>query len=174
MTAHTTTPRRPLASAKKPLRTIGAILVLAATLAATGCSPLPSETVETDASASTGPAIQSGPSAAAPKAAAKPTQPASATDALAENVRALLTKLGGATKSPNRGQMMAAMLEAGAAKGKVEVSIDRTPTGLAVDAIEAAAPVAGNCVIGQVRDGKAVVSVLPLLASGRCFVGDQR
>ncbi len=111
---------------------------------------------------------------AAPKAAAKPTQPASATDALAENVRVLLIKVGAATKSPNRGQMMAAMLEAGAAKGKVEVSIDRTPTGLAVDAIEAAAPVAGDCVIGQVRDGKAVVSVLPLLASGRCFVGDQR
>ncbi|PXA65323.1 hypothetical protein CVS29_10615 [Arthrobacter psychrochitiniphilus] len=76
------------------------------------------------------------------------------------------------TKAPNREQMMAAMLEAGAVKEKVEVSIDITPTGLAVDAIESATLVGKECVIGQVRGGNVAVTTLPVLASGRCFVGD--
>lgn len=92
---------------------------------------------------------------------------------MAEKVKASLNKLGSNSSSPNREQMLAAMVEAGAVKDKVEVSIDRTPTGLAVDAIEAAAPVAKECVVGQVRDGKAAVTILPLLASGLCFVGNQ-
>lgn len=69
--------------------------------------------------------------------------------------------------------MMTAMVAAGAAKATVEVSLERTPTGLAVDAIEAAARATDKCVIGQVRDGKAVVVILPVLATGLCFVGNQ-
>lgn len=106
------------------------------------------------------------------KPSAKPAEPASAAQELSGKVTASLTKLATATKAPNRGQMMAAMLEAGAVKEKIELSVDITPTGLAVDAIESATRVAEQCVIGQVRDGKVAVTLLPVLASGRCFVGD--
>ncbi len=147
-------------------------LVLAATLAVAGCSIVPTGTGSPERSAQAA-SEQAQATKAAPQETAKAAHPASNTDVLAEKVKASLTRLGSTAKLPNREQMLAAMLEAGAAKGKVEVSIDRTPTGLAVDAIEAAAPVDRDCVIGQVRDGKASVAVLPLLASGRCFVGDQ-
>jgi hypothetical protein len=40
-----------------------------------------------------------------------------------------------------------------------------------VDAIEAAALQGKDCVIGQIRDGSVVVTVLPVLATGKCFVG---
>ena len=55
--------------------------------------------------------------------------------------------------------------------GVLEVSQSRTPTGLEADAIEAAVLQGGDCVIGQVRDGAVAVTVLPVLASGKCFVG---
>jgi hypothetical protein len=102
-----------------------------------------------------------------------PTGKPSATQVLAENVQTQLSQLGKTASTPNREQMMAAMVDAGAAKDTVEVSLDKTPTGLAVDAIEAAARTADECVIGQVRDGKAVVVILPVLATGLCFVGNQ-
>jgi len=53
----------------------------------------------------------------------------------------------------------------------LQVSASRTPTGLEVDAIEAAALQGADCVIGQIRDGSVVVTVLPVLATGKCFVG---
>lgn len=168
------TPRQAKPSATRRLRAAGTVLVLVASLAASGCSLLPSSNDSNDSNDPATTAATSA-SAAAPKAKAdaKPTQPPTAGEALADKVKASLTALGNNTSSPNREQMMTAMLDAGAVKEKVEISIDRTPTGLAVDAIEAAAPVAKECVIGQVRDGKAAVTILPLLASGRCFVGDQ-
>jgi len=67
--------------------------------------------------------------------------------------------------------MVKAMTDAGLDKSDVEVSADITPTGLAVDAIEAAAPVEDNCIIGQIREGEVAISVLPVLDSGKCFVG---
>lgn len=106
------------------------------------------------------------------KPAEKPADPPTAAQELAGKVKTSLTKLATVTKAPNREQMMAAMLEAGAVKEKVELSVDITPTGLAVDAIESATRVAEECVIGQVRDGNVAVTLLPVLASGRCFVGD--
>ncbi len=56
----------------------------------------------------------------------------------------------------------------------IEVSIDSTPTGLDVDAIQGAGRTGETCVFGEVREGDVSVSVLPALASGYCFVGDQR
>lgn len=37
--------------------------------------------------------------------------------------------------------------------------------------MEAAAVQAKECVIGQIRDGKVTVAVLPALSNGKCFVG---
>ncbi|GAA5230110.1 hypothetical protein GCM10025779_09230 [Arthrobacter cryoconiti] len=111
--------------------------------------------------------------AAASTGAAEPTQPPSEAEVLAAKVQTSLDNLGRTAKAPTRDQMKAAMLEAGAAQQTLELSIDKTPTGLAVDAIEAASVIANQCIIGQVRSGVASVVVLPVLASGRCFVGDQ-
>jgi hypothetical protein len=157
--------------ARRRLRTAAASLALAATLAVSGCSLLPSGATDAEPAPATTSAATTG--AAGSKVAAKPTQLPTAGQELAAKVKTSLGKLGSSASSPNREQMLAAMVEAGAVKEKVEVSIDRTPTGLAVDAIEAAAPVAKECVIGQVRDGKAAVTILPLLATGLCFVGNQ-
>ena len=112
------------------------------------------------------------PAKDAPEAPAEATKPPSAAQEFSTKLTASLSKLAATTKAPNREQMMAAMLEAGAVKEKTELSIDITPTGLAVDAVEAATLVAEECVIGQVRDGHVAVTILPVLASGRCFVGD--
>lgn len=153
-------------------------LIMAAALMLGGCSLLPND----------GPVVEEAPiaSPAAPVESATPADPASvmpptpeetapalsAAEGLAANLKESLGALAQTTKAPNRSQMLAAMLKAGAIQEKVEVSIDVTPTGLAVDAIEAATAVANECVVGQVRDGNVAVTILPTLASGRCFVGD--
>lgn len=93
---------------------------------------------------------------------------------LAKKVEASLTKLGKTASTPNRDQMKSAMIEAGSNADKLEISQDRTPTGLAVDAIEAATQIDKQCVIGQVRSGRAFVTILPVLDTGFCFVGNQR
>ncbi|WP_394253369.1 DUF6993 domain-containing protein [Arthrobacter pityocampae] len=62
----------------------------------------------------------------------------------------------------------------GAVPASVEVSVDSTPTGLDVDSIQGAGRLEQTCVVGEVREGTATVVVLPALASGLCFVGDQR
>ena len=68
--------------------------------------------------------------------------------------------------------MTAALTGAGVTALSLEVSASRTPTGLEVDAIEAAALQDKDCVIGQMREGKVTV-VLPVLSTGKCFVGAQ-
>ena len=73
--------------------------------------------------------------------------------------------------NPATAQVSDALIGAGIAPGVLEVSQSRTPTGLEADAIEAAVLQGGDCVIGQVRDGAVAVTVLPVLASGKCFVG---
>jgi hypothetical protein len=72
---------------------------------------------------------------------------------------------------PDKDQVTAALAKAGIPAASLQVSASRTPTGLEVDAIEAAALQGKDCVIGQIRDGSVVVSVLPVLADGKCFVG---
>ena len=72
---------------------------------------------------------------------------------------------------PGQEQLTAALTGAGIPAGSLQVSASRTPTGLEVDAIEAAALQGKDCVIGQIRDGSVVVTVLPVLATGKCFVG---
>jgi hypothetical protein len=64
-----------------------------------------------------------------------------------------------------------ALTGAGVAAGALEVSESSTPTGLEADAIEAAVLQGSDCVVGQIRDGSVAVTVLPVLATGKCFVG---
>ncbi|MET4004809.1 MULTISPECIES: DUF6993 domain-containing protein [Arthrobacter] len=166
---HQPTPR------KLSLRAVGVSVLLVASMALSGCSLLPGEAPATDAApAATSKApVKDGantPESKAPEE--KQAEKVSAAEEMSGKLKATLTTLASTTKAPNREQMMAAMLEAGAVKEKVEVSIDITPTGLAVDAIESATLVGKECVIGQVRGGNVAVTTLPVLASGRCFVGD--
>lgn len=89
-------------------------------------------------------------------------------------MREQLLKLAGAHGKPGRSEMTQALLAAGVATENIEVSVDKTPTGLDVDAIEAAAKTGKDCVVGQVREGQSTVVVLPVLSTGRCFAGNQR
>ncbi|MDJ0313903.1 hypothetical protein [Arthrobacter sp. H35-D1] len=169
MTLEKMTSRHQPASRHVNVRAVGVSVLLAATMALGGCGLLPEET--------TAPVPTTDSSTAAPakevaKETDKPAQPVTAAEEFSKKLTGILTTLAAGTKAPNREQMKAAMLDAGAVEEKIEISIDITPTGLAVDAIEAASPVAEECVIGQVRDGNVAVTILPTLASGRCFVGD--
>lgn len=147
---------------------VGVTVLLAASLALGGCSFLPSGMQASDPTQT---AAGAAPAQDGTEAEVKPPEPQSAAQELSGKVKESLATLAAGAKSPTREQMMAAMLAAGAVQEKVELSLDITPTGLAVDAIEAATPVAEECVIGQVRDGHVTVTILPVLASGLCFVG---
>lgn len=85
-----------------------------------------------------------------------------------------LQTLASKDNDPSREQIASAIKSAGFVSQDIEISNDTTPTGLDVDAMEAAVRVDGKCLVGQVRSGEATVASLPLLASGHCFVGDQR
>ncbi|ABM07356.1 hypothetical protein AAur_2396 [Paenarthrobacter aurescens TC1] len=89
-------------------------------------------------------------------------------------VESTLKTLAAGNPKPDRETLRAALVSAGIPEANVEVSVSRTPTGLEVDAMEAAALAGESCVMGQIRDGGVVVTVLPVLATGKCFVGDSR
>lgn len=92
----------------------------------------------------------------------------------ADRLTDALTALAASQPKPNRDEMLQAFAAAGLPADAVEVSQDITPTGLAVDSVRGAAIQKGECLFGEVRDGQVDVSVLPVLDSGFCFVGDQR
>ena len=94
-----------------------------------------------------------------------------ATMRLKETVGNALQGVAAANPKPGQDQLTAALTGAGIPAASLQVSASRTPTGLEVDAIEAAALQGQDCVIGQIRDGSVVVTVLPVLATGKCFVG---
>ena len=96
---------------------------------------------------------------------------AAATDTVKRTVTDTLTKLATGTPKPATAQVSDALTGAGIAASALQVSQSRTPTGLEADAIEAAVVEGKDCVIGQVREGAVTVTVLPVLASGKCFVG---
>lgn len=148
---------------RKRFRAATAVLAIAGIVALSGCS-LFSGNAEPDAA----PTIT-----ITTKASASPV-PLTPAQELAKKVEASLTALSKTASTPNRDQMKQAMITAGADQTKLEISLDKTPTGLAVDAIEAATQLDKQCVIGQVRAGKAFVTVLPVLATGFCFIGNER
>lgn len=104
-------------------------------------------------------------------APAGPPAPADATAALRTKVTEALGRLAADAPKPSTAQVRDALTGAGVAAGSLEVSESTTPTGLAADSVEAAVRHAKECVIGQVREGAVTVTVLPVLASGKCFVG---
>ncbi len=82
-----------------------------------------------------------------------------------------LERLAAGSPKPATAQVTEALTGAGIAPASLQVSQSRTPTGLEADTIEASVLQGRDCVIGQVREGAVTVTVLPVLASGKCFVG---
>ena len=97
--------------------------------------------------------------------------PGTATAQLQKTMTDTLGAVAAAAPTPGTEQVRHALTAAGVPAATLEVSAGRTPTGLDVDSIEAASVQGRECVIGQIRDGKVTVTVLPVLASGKCFVG---
>lgn len=104
-------------------------------------------------------------------ATARTPKPADATAALRAKVTGALGRLAAGAPKPSTGQVRDALTGAGVSAGSLEVSESTTPTGLAADSIEAAVRQGRECVIGQVREGAVTVTVMPVLATGKCFVG---
>ena len=94
--------------------------------------------------------------------------------ATTSTVESTLKNLVAGNPKPDREALRAALVSAGIPQENIEVSVSRTPTGLDVDAMEAAILAGKSCVMGQIRDGGVVVTVLPVLSTGKCFVGDAR
>jgi len=115
------------------------------------------------------------PAAPSVTPSAVPAEPDTAK--VASAVEASLQALTDSQDAVTREQVGAAMergfADAGVVPDLVEVSIDQTPTGLDVDAIQGAGLIGASCVFGEVREGAVSAVVLPVLASGRCFVGNQ-
>lgn len=100
------------------------------------------------------------------------------TAAVATSVEAALRALAEEQETVTRDQVRSAIergfTDAGVEAETLEVSIDQTPTGLDIDAIQGSGLIAEECVIGEIREGSVSVTVLPVLGTGLCFVGDQR
>lgn len=109
------------------------------------------------------------PGTPAPSGATTAENPATA--AMKQTVKDALSRLAAGTPKPATAQVVEALTGAGVAPAALEVSASRTPTGLEADAIESAVLQGKDCVLGHIRDGSVSVTVLPVLASGKCFVG---
>ncbi|MFF2319291.1 DUF6993 domain-containing protein [Arthrobacter sp. NPDC058097] len=138
----------------------------------------PAEGQAAGAQPATQPATAAPAGAASASAPAKPSPsavatkvPAGATAALQRTMTDVLGRVVAANPKPAPADISAALTAAGVPARSLEVSAGRTPTGLEVDSMEAAAVQARECVIGQIRDGKVTVAVLPALSNGKCFVG---
>lgn len=120
-------------------------------------------------------AAASAPSAPAPAVAARPETPSAtpgpATSAARTRMEAALARMAAPGSAPGTDQIRAAIVDAGFPPAAIEVTASRTPTGLAADAVEAAVRQDQDCIVAQLRKGTVAVTVLPLLAGGRCFVG---
>lgn len=137
--------------------------MIAAALTMTACTAAPASSTEQPAAS---------PSQTVSPEATATVDPAVA--ATTSAVESTLKTLVAGNPKPDREALRAALVSAGIPKDHVEVSVSRTPTGLDVDAMEAAARTGDSCIMGQIRDGGVVVTVLPVLATGKCFVGDAR
>ncbi|QCB98958.1 hypothetical protein E5206_10450 [Arthrobacter sp. PAMC25564] len=94
-----------------------------------------------------------------------------ATAAAKARVQAALDGAVAAGGKPATDRIRAAVTDAGFSPGQVEVTASRTPTGLDADAVEASVKLGTDCIVAQLRTGSVTVSVLPVLAQGRCLVG---
>lgn len=172
--------RPSLRAGRAPAALAGGILIAIALTACTGGSPsLTQPDVATPAgsaapkdlatSGTPGSDTSQTATAAQPGPATPSEDPATAV--MKQTVTDALTRLAAGTPKPTTAQVTEALAGAGVAAAALEVSASRTPTGLEADAIEAAVLQGTDCVVGHIRDGSVSVTILPVLATGKCFVG---
>ncbi|WP_307031855.1 DUF6993 domain-containing protein [Arthrobacter globiformis] len=156
----------------------GRLALAVVVLSALGACTAPGDPAAVNQTAEGQAAGEQAATQSAASASAKPSVPAAATKGAAGATAALQQTmadvLGGvvaANRKPATAEITSALTAAGVPARNLEVSAGRTPTGLEVDSMEAAAVQAKECVIGQIRDGKVTVTVLPALSNGKCFVG---
>ncbi|MCP2047116.1 UNVERIFIED_ORG: hypothetical protein J3D58_001188 [Paenarthrobacter nicotinovorans] len=162
------------------VRLAGWSMLVAALVLVTGCTATPGP--PTAPTGSTAPGASSGASSPVDTGTSTPASAAGAPSntvdpavaATTTEVESTLKKLVAGNPKPDREALRAALASAGIPQQNIEVSVSRTPTGLDVDAMEAAALTGQSCVMGQIRDGGVVVTVLPVLSTGKCFIGDAR
>lgn len=151
-----------------------AVVLLSALAACTGSGDQATVSQPAAAQAATGASALAKPSSTSPATNAPATgAPAAAasTAALQRTMTDVLGSVVAANSKPASADITAALTAAGVPARNLEVSAGRTPTGLDVDSMEAAAVQGKECVIGQIREGKVTVAVLPALSNGKCFVG---
>lgn len=158
-------------------RMAGPAVLAASVLLMAGCTAVGTMWAEPP-TLTPGPVLSVAPNAVAQEAPggrpAGPANPVPVPQAAAETaatVQDALDALAGESRRPSTEQVSNALAAAGFTGPGVEVTHTRTPTGLEADAVEAAVLEGGDCVMGHIRDGSVTVTVLPVLASGRCFVG---
>jgi hypothetical protein len=103
-------------------------------------------------------------------ASGEPTNGPAVATALATLEEALRSAFDGGQPSTEQ-EVRGALVAAGFAPADVQVTAGRTPTGLAADAVEVGVHQGGECLVAQIRAGAVSVTVLPVLADGRCLVG---
>ncbi|SKB95250.1 hypothetical protein SAMN05660473_03225 [Arthrobacter sp. 49Tsu3.1M3] len=146
------------------------VLLLSASACATPAGS--SGALASEAADSEGP-----PSAASPAPAASTSTPAKpglkhdGVSAMRTTVEAVLNAAIRDGGQPETAGIRASLVDAGIPADAVEVTAGRTPTGLAVDAVEAGVRDGSSCIVAQVRAGSVAVTVLPGLASGGCLLG---
>ncbi|WP_105030813.1 DUF6993 domain-containing protein [Arthrobacter ruber] len=185
MTAAPATPHRRI-HGRRPAATASILATAAVAVLALGSCSAPStdagrgtsSSATADQAAESLPPDQGTAVPAPPASTADPAAPGTDIARVAASVEAAVRALAGGQESVTsdqvRGAVAQGFTDAAAVPESLEVSIDRTPTGLDVDAIQGAGLLQGSCVFVEVREGTVSASVLPVLASGRCFVGDQR
>lgn len=77
-------------------------------------------------------------------------------------------------RTPGGAAIIRALVAAGFPKDSLEVTFDRTAIDLEADNVQFSAVVGEECLIGQVGNVKYGSRVMPVLGSGRCFIGTTR
>lgn len=153
---------------------VGVLVVGTVAGALAGCV---GSALDPDSSASSSPSA----TAVAPTpTATAPATPVLVPDGTAEDNLPLFAHVGRKIwAGPERGSGRAyidALVAAGFEKGAMQVTADQTTIGNPVDSIEFSVRWGDQCLVGQVgaEIGDSVAVVLPLLADGRCLVGETR
>ncbi|MFJ3956812.1 DUF6993 domain-containing protein [Arthrobacter sp. NPDC090010] len=153
-------------------RAMGSVGLVLAALMLAACSSSP--VVASDGASGS----SEGSSSAQSVPASHPVEPTATPPSAAEQARravqeAVQKSLGGVS-NPSSDALRAAISGAAPKGAAVQVSHSTTPTGLQADSLVGAAVVAkGSCAFVYVRDGKISSALLPVLADGSCFIGDQ-
>lgn len=152
---------------------MAAVLAVVA-LALTGCTAAPAPVSSSSPPAvATSPGVSSSPTAQPARSKADPT--ASAEDNLEVFRRVITGVWAGGDRASGRAYIDA-LVAAGFDKSRMELTPDTSTVGNPAESIQFSVRWDQECIIGQVgpATGDPFATVVPVLAEGRCLVGDTR